>query len=277
MESEWGLGMKKNLLKSRFFCLCFVIIISITSVSKIGRAETVDYNKYSNEKISWYMVRQKNHKQTLGPETKEALKNYHAYFVGEDKKEDKVIYLTFDCGYDNGYIKDILKTLKKHKAKATFFVTKQFVKTSAKTCKRMKKRGHLVGNHTSNHPSLPGLSVENIKKEVVGLEDYFYEQTGYHLDKLLRPPMGEYSHRTLKVLQTLGYRTYFWSIAYYDYDEEKQPGKEYVIKHFKDYHHNGAIPLIHATSQSNAQALDEVLTYLEGQGYRFGLVTELGK
>ena len=134
----------------------------------------------------------------------------------------------------------------------------------------------MVGNHTTTHPSMPDLSIDELKKEITECADYMYEQTGYEMDPYLRPPMGEYSERTLKLTQDMGYQSIFWSIAYKDYDAENQPGKQYVIDHFATYHHNGAIPLIHNTSQSNMEALDEVLTLLEEAGYRFGTLDELG-
>ncbi|MCI8308375.1 MAG: polysaccharide deacetylase family protein [Lachnospiraceae bacterium] len=236
----------------------------------------VNYNKYSNTKKSWYIMRQEKHKPSGGADSAKNLRKYNAYYY-DSKTKEKVMYFTFDCGYENGYTPKMLDTLKKHGVKATFFVTKAFVESNPKLCKRMKEEGHLVGNHTLNHPSLPAKSVKDIKKEVRGLEKLFKEKTGYELDKFIRPPKGEFSSRVLKVLQKMGYTTAFWSIAYYDYDTQKQPGKNYVVEHFKKYYHKGAITLTHNISKSNMEALDDVLTFLEGKGYRFAALSELNK
>lgn len=233
------------------------------------------YSSYDNTKYSWSFRREKNN---IPSGTYEPFKinDYNAFYMNTNvSDDDKVIYLTFDCGYENGYTSSILDTLKKHDAKAMFFVTKQFLKESYDLVIRMKEEGHMVGNHTLNHPSLPTLTIDKLKDEVLGCKEFMKEKTGYDIDMFIRPPMGEYSERTLKILGDLGYTTIFWSIAYLDYDVNKQPGKEYVINHFKEYHHNGAIPLIHNVSQSNAEALDEVLTNLESEGYRLGTLDEL--
>lgn len=257
--------------------LC-IILIAATMTGCFGNSvyAKTDYGKYSNTKKSWYIMRQEKHKPSGGADTAKNLLKYNAFYY-DGKTEEKVMYLAFDCGYENGYTGKILDTLKEHNVKAMFFVTKGFVESNPKLCKRMKKEGHMVGNHTLNHPSLPSKSVKGIKKEVKGLAKLFKEKTGYELDKYIRPPMGEYSNRVLKVLQKMGYTTIFWSIAYYDYDPAKQPGKDYVVEHFKKYYHKGAITLTHNISKSNTEALGDVLTFLEGKGYRFGTLNELNR
>lgn len=269
--------MGKRFLKY-IIVLASIILIVVNLLFITTDAKKVDnYSKYSNKKYAWWIKRNKNNKP-LDEVSPIKLEKYDAYginkYVGE---KDTVIYLTFDCGYENGYTNKLLDILKKHKAKAMFFVTKPFIKGNVKLVKRMKKEGHMVGNHTSSHPSLPDKTVAQIKEEINECSDFFKEQTGYDMDLFLRPPMGEYSERTLKISQDLGYSTIFWSIAYLDYNVNNQPGKEYVINHFKDNYHNGAIPLIHNVSKSNTEALDDVLTMLEGKKYRFGTLDELKK
>lgn len=240
-----------------------------------------DYGKgldgLDDEKVGWCFARKKEHEQS-GTYEPFDITQYNAYYLNKNvTDEDKVIYLAFDCGYEYGYTPKILDVLKKHNAKGIFFVTESFLATSSDVAARMKEEGHLVGNHTLKHPSLPEKSAETVKDEVIGIEEMFREKTGYELDRYIRPPMGEYSERVLKELQNLGYTTIFWSIAYNDYDVNNQPGKDYVIDHFKDYYHNGAITLTHTVSESNTEALDEVLTFLEEQGFRFGMLDELGQ
>lgn len=237
-------------------------------------AQKTDYSRYSSAKHDWYIRRAKNHEKAGGGiPAGIKLSDYDSYYMNV-KTDEKVIYLSFDCGYENGYTDQILKTLKKHKAKAVFFVTKDFIKKAPKLVTKMKEQGHLVGNHTCTHPDLSQKSPEQIKKELVDCEKAMKDATGYEMDPFLRPPMGCFSERSLKVAQDLGYKTIFWSMAYYDYDADNQPGKDYVVKHFKDNYHKGALPLIHATSSSNCEALDEVLTFLEGKKYRFGTLDE---
>lgn len=253
--------------------IIFSILLCLLLAVQVSAAKT-DYSRYPNSKYEWYIVRKSGHEKAGGgiPAGVD-LSKYKAFFQNTETDE-KVIYLSFDCGYENGYTNKILKTLKKHNAKAIFFLTKPFIESSPSLVKKMKKQGHLTGNHTSTHPSLPGRSVQEIRKEIRDCEEAFKKVTGCELDPFIRPPMGEFSERSLKVTKDMGYSTILWSMAYYDYDVNNQPGKDYVVKHFKDNYHKGAIPLIHNTSSSNCEALDDVLTYLEKKKYRFGTLDE---
>lgn len=260
--------------KVRFFTKPVFIVLLCIMTAMPASATKTDYSKYSNIKHEWYIVRKTGHEKAGGgiPSGMD-LSKYRAYFQNTETDE-KVIYLSFDCGYENGYTEKILKTLKKHNAKAIFFLTKPFIESCPSIVKKMKKQGHLVGNHTSTHPSLPGRSVEQIKKEITDCAKAYKKVTGFEMDPFIRPPMGEFSKRSLKVTKDLGYSTILWSMAYYDYDVDNQPGKDYVLKHFKDNYHKGALPLIHNISSSNCEALDDVLTYLEKKKYRFGTLDE---
>ena len=233
------------------------------------------YYDYSNAKLAWYMVRNENHEPTGCDETIDIYK-YAGYHVDKKAKaSDKVLYLTFDCGYDNGYTEQMLDVLKKHNVPACFFVTQTYIRDNIELTKRMKEEGHQVGNHTVTHPSMPEESYEEILEEVTGCADYMVEATGYAMDPYLRPPMGEYSERTLKITQDLGYKNIFWSMAYMDYDVNNQPGVDYVTAHFEKYHHNGAIILMHNVSSSNAGALETVIINMKAKGYRFASLNEL--
>ena len=233
------------------------------------------YDNLPNEKYAWWFKRNNDHIQ---PEAQKEvnIEQYDAWYVSPDT-EEKVVYLTFDCGYENGYTGAMLDTLKKHNAKAAFFITAHYAKDAADLVKRMKEEGHYVGNHTAWHPDLTQRSARDIKLELKECEEAVYEHTGYAMDPLFRPPKGEYSERVLKIVQDMGYKTLFWSLAYMDYDVNDQPGREYVVDHYKKYIHPGAIPLIHNVSESNAQALDQVLTDLEAAGYRYGDAMEIGR
>ena len=249
-------------------------------VSKISDKDS--YYDYSNNKLAWYMVRNENHQPTGCDDTIDIYK-YGGYHIGKkdndkvtsDMADDKVLYLTFDCGYENNYTSKILDVLKKQNVPACFFVTQTYIRDNIELTKRMKREGHQVGNHTVTHPSMPKKSYEEIIEEVTGCADYMAEATGYSMDPFLRPPMGEYSERTLKITQDLGYKTIFWSMAYMDYDVNNQPGASYVTTHFEKYHHNGAIILMHNVSSSNADALETVIVNMKAKGYRFASLNEL--
>ena len=234
-----------------------------------------NYEKYENKKYGWWFSRKNNHIPS-GSGEPFPIEPYSAYYLNtKAEEEDKVIYLTFDCGYENGFTPTILDTLADKGVKAMFFVTKSFIEKNPDYVKRMKEEGHLVGNHTVRHLSSPSLTPEELEAELREVAKTMEELTGYQIDPFFRPPMGEYSERTLAVSKDMGYTSVFWSIAYYDYDVKNQPGKDYVINHFATYHHNGAVALIHNVSESNTQALPEVIDLLRAEGYRFGMLTEL--
>ena len=236
-----------------------------------------NYEEYSNDKKAWWFRRNKDHKPS-GSGEEFPINEYSAYYLDKNvQDEDKVIYLTFDCGYENGFTPSILDTLEEKDVKVMFFVTKDFIVKNPAYVKRMKDEGHLVGNHTVRHLSSPDLTPEELEAELHEVARVMEEQTGYPIDPFFRPPMGEYSERTLKVTQDMGYASIFWSIAYYDYDVNDQPGKAYVVDHFNTYHHNGTIVLMHNVSESNTQALGDVIDNLKAEGYRFAELTELSK
>lgn len=237
-----------------------------SSLQQEQAEETINENVQGKE--GWWLKRNEEHKTPEVSDKIDLLK-YDAYYVDPKAEKKKCMYLTFDCGYENGFTPKILDILKKQKVPAAFFVTKPFIRENPDLVKRMKKEGHVVGNHTVHHKSMPSLSDRDNKQEINDCAEYCKEATGYEMDKFFRPPMGEYNERTLKLTKEMGYKTIFWSMAYMDYDVNNQPGKEYVIKHFQDYYHNGAIPLIHNVSQSNAEALDTVITNLKKEGFKF--------
>ena len=231
------------------------------------------YYDYSNEKLAWWFKRDDNHGPSGCDDTLE-ISEYDAYYL-DDTSEEKVVYLTFDCGYENEFTNEILDVLKQEDVPACFFVTKTYIRDNPELATRMKVDGHQVGNHTVTHPSMPSVSYEELIQEITGCAEYMKEITGYDMDPYLRPPMGEYSQRTLKITQDLGYKTIFWSMAYVDFYVNDQPGADYVINHFKKYHHNGAIILMHNVSSSNAEALETVINNLKAEGYRFASLNEL--
>lgn len=269
--------MKKR--KGKVFAtLCFCLLAALCLLPGTVEAKKKKKTKlddYPTTAYNWGLSLNKEHKKPggSGPSGWKLAKD-SAYYVGKHSKKDQVIYLTFDCGYEAGYTKKILKILKKNGVRAVFFVTAPYIKENPGIVKKMKKEGHLVGNHTTTHPQMAKLSVKRIRSEISDCEKAMKELTGYDMDPFLRPPAGNFSIRSVKVTQSLGYATVFWSLAYYDYEESDQPGADYVKKKFETYHHNGMIPLVHACSKSNTEALGSVIGAMKKKGYRFGTLDE---
>ena len=209
-----------------------------------------------------------------GNVTPDELKTYDAYYVGSG--DDKVIYLTYDCGYENGNTAPILDALKKHNAPATFFVVGHFLETAPDLVKRMVEEGHTVGNHTYHHPDMSSISnLASFQKEVDDTAALYQEVTGQEMTKYYRPPQGKYSTENLKMAKELGYHTFFWSLAYVDWNVDSQPTKEQAFDKLLPRIHPGAIVLLHSTSKTNGEIMDELLTKWEEMGYRFAPLSEL--
>ncbi|MEG1427245.1 MAG: polysaccharide deacetylase family protein, partial [Oscillospiraceae bacterium] len=184
--------------------------------------------------------------------------------------------LTFDAGYENGNTEGILNVLKKHDVKATFFLVGNYLTTQPNLVKRMCEEGHLVGNHTWNHPDMSKIAnVDAFREELIAVENKYLEITGKELPKFYRPPQGKYCVENLKQAQKMGYATIFWSLAYVDWLNDKQPTKEEAFKKLLPRVHPGAVVLLHSTSKTNGNILDELLTKWEEQGYCFDTVDKL--
>lgn len=241
-------------------------------------SNTVNKTVYTNTEnldntlYSWGLRVLPNHQTPeITPLAVELIKKYDAIFVGDTTK--KVVYLTFDEGYENGYTPKILDILKENNVKAAFFVTGPYVKEQADLVKRMVEEGHIVGNHTVNHPSLPTLSDEKVKEEITKLGDMFEELTGKKM-KYFRPPKGEYSERTLYLTKSLGYRTVFWSLAMADW-QPLPGGPEESYNTVMKRLHPGAVILLHAVSKDNALVLDRIIKSIKAEGYEFKTLDDI--
>ena len=209
-----------------------------------------------------------------GPASEEKLREYDAAYVGNS--EEKVLYLTFDAGYENGYTASILDTLQKHNVKAAFFLVGNYLQKNGDLVRRMVEEGHIVGNHTMTHPDMSAITDKAaFEKELAGPEALFQELTGKEMPRFYRPPRGVYSEENLKMAQELGYHTVFWSLAYKDWENDKQPTADYALGKLIPRTHNGAVILLHSTSKTNAQVLDELLTQWENLGYHFETIDKL--
>lgn len=229
----------------------------------------------SNTKYGWGLVRNSKH---LQPEMPAAINNrlsrHGAYWVGD--AAEKVVYLTFDNGYENGYTAKIMDALKDNNVPAAFFVTGHYLKDQPELIKRMVREGHIVGNHTDNHPSLPDISDEKIIEELQTVERDFEKITGIKGMKYMRPPQGEYSERTLALTRELGYHNIFWSMAMKDW-VPLPGGPQEAYQTVMDNLHNGAVILLHAVSSDNAAVMDRMLKDIKAQGYTFKTLDDLVK
>ncbi|SHJ05796.1 delta-lactam-biosynthetic de-N-acetylase [Desulfofundulus thermosubterraneus] len=241
---------------------------SATGDKKTGQTTT----SLSNARRGWGIKRNDNHQQPEMPKAiRDTLARYDAYWIGSPG--EKVLYLTFDEGYENGYTAKILDILKANNVKAAFFVTGHYIKSQPELVKRMVAEGHIVGNHTMNHPSLPDISDDEIKKELQSVEELYTRLTGKKM-KYLRPPKGEYSERTLAVTRQLGYYNIFWSLALVDWIP-MPGGPQEAYQSVMDNLHNGAVILLHAVSRDNTEALDRILKDARAQGYTFKTLDDL--
>ena len=223
---------------------------------------------------SWGLSFQTQGGTPTGPASEAQLAKYDAAYLGDTGEQ--VLYLTFDAGYENGSTEKILDTLKEHNVPAAFFLVGNYLEKNADLVRRMVEEGHIVGNHTMHHHDMSKLSDKAVFcKELTDLEDLFREVTGKELPKYYRPPQGIYSEDNLLMAKELGYKTVFWSLAYVDWNNDAQPTAGEAFSKLLPRTHNGAVVLLHSTSATNAEILDELLTRWTEMGYRFASIDEL--
>lgn len=233
------------------FLLCFI---------SVYHAEAKD--------IGWGIPKGENHEQPwAGKEFDEIVRQNDAYYIGS--ADEKVIYLTFDCGYENGNTPLILDVLKKHEVPALFFVTGHFLDENADLVKRMANEGHIVGNHTWHHPDLAKVTKEKFNEELQLVEDKYKEITGQEMVRYLRPPEGHFNQQMLDFAKERGYYTILWSLAYMDWNVDQQKGADYAYNQILARIHPGAIILMHSISSDNAECLDKLIPELQKEGYEF--------
>ena len=265
-------------MKKKYIYLLLIIILVIVCVFVIQKCnENTIYTSsivtgYDNKKIEWGIKRNSNHEQPdLGSKNKELMEKYNGLCIGNNSKKN--IYLTFDAGYEAGYTIKILDVLKEKGVSATFFITSHYLNTADEQVKRMIEEGHTIGNHTVNHKSMPEITDEEIEQEVMKLHQAVHEKYNYEM-RYIRPPKGEFSERTLKKCEDLGYKTVMWSFAYCDWDENKQPTIEEGKKKIVDNFHPGEIILLHSNSKTNSEILADIIDEARNQGYEFKSLDE---
>lgn len=255
--------IKEKIIKKISLCLLFALLICLPC------------RIFASEQLHWFIKRNKCDTPTFPPEAEE-IEQYGAYYI--DKKvdeENKVIYLTFDAGYENGNVERILDVLKKENVPAAFFLLDNIILKNTDLVNRMAEEGHLVCNHTKNHKNLSSASDEEIERNLIALEKIYEEKTGREMAKYFRFPEGSYSVNALKCINKMGYKTLFWSFAYEDWDNGRQMNKERAMKKVLDNTHNGAVMLFHPTSETNADIFGDLIREWKSMGYNFGTLDQL--
>ena len=254
--------MKRTFFK---YLALFIVLCSIFSLT--GFAESGE---------GWYLVKYEG-KCPKFPQLYEFLKQHACYAIDEKASEsgDKVLYLTFDAGYENGNIERILDTLKSESVPAAFFILSNLISKEPALVKRMADEGHLVCNHTKNHKNLTRLDKDEIVANLAALEKEYEAATGRAMSKYFRYPEGYYSKDTALICEEAGYKTFFWSMAYADWDNARQPSTDFAMKSLLKNTHPGAIVLLHPTSETNADIMPDLIRAWRSMGYRFGTLDDL--
>lgn len=239
-----------------------------TAKNVIAQAETTaQLEALDNTKQGWGQGRQvdSDNRPLSCTRFQNLYGKYDAVFIKENTKK---LYLTFDQGYENGYTPKIMDVLKEKNVKAVFFVTYDYAKRNPDLMKRMIDEGHVIGNHSYTHSSMPTLSLDKATEDIMALHQYVKENYNYTMT-LFRPPMGEFSERTLALTQSCGYRSVFWSFAYVDWNTNSQMGSEKAYTKVVSGLHNGAVYLLHAVSKDNAEILSPFIDEAKKQGFEF--------
>ena len=251
-----------------FLCLIWAMLTTMLFVSASNHTA-----------LNWYCVRNKEHKQPIADANMRWIEDYNAYYIDHkhhDTATEKVVYLTFDAGYENGNIEKILNTLKQEQVSGAFFILGNLLNKNPNLVRRMAEDGHIVANHTYHHQDMTKIDqLEDFRAELDALNRLYQSVTGREMAKYYRPPEGRFNRASLDYANQLGYKTIFWSFAYADWDNEKQPSIEEATAKILENIHNGAILLLHPTSATNAQILGNIIAKLKQDGYRFGTLDEL--
>ena len=270
----------RSAAKALFLLAGAFLLGTAAGAAKNALSGTSSHSSYTDPALpvsaegNWGLSFQEEGQTPVGNVTFDELAQYDAYYA--EDTDEKVLYLTFDAGYENGNTEPILDALAKHSVSATFFVVGTYIDSEPELIKRMVEEGHTVGNHTWHHPDMSQIAtMDSFKKELVDVEDAYRDVTGQEMTKFYRPPQGKYNEENLKMAQQLGYKTFFWSLAYVDWYQDDQPSPEEAFDKLLGRIHPGAIVLLHSTSSTNAQILDELLTKWEEMGYEVRPLTDL--
>jgi len=256
-------------MKKKKGLLLFLLLFLVATPLRVFATDRTPYN--------WFVQNNDNHTPPILHPSFEFAEKYNFYYLDKKaKSDDKVIYLTFDAGYENGNVVKVLDALDKHNVKGTFFVLENLILREPALIKRMAEEGHAVCNHTATHPDMSTITdIGLFEKQLTRLEKAYTELTGQEMMKVYRPPQGRFSEENLAFADKLGYKTLLWSFAYADWDNAKQPDPDRALDKILSHLHSGEVMLLHPTSATNAEIMDRLLTEIEKQGYRVASIEEL--
>lgn len=270
---------KDNYLPFIFiFIICIIVISSVNHLTQEKQENIpINSNMADMKGVDWFIPKtEKNQRPEFPSYVNSYIEKYNTHVMGEEKKE---LFLSFNCGYEfNNYTLDVLDILEEENVEATFFITGDYLRKSTDIVKRMKDEGHLVGNHGNTHADLASLSSGELKKELVDFELSYKQVMGVdYKDKLFRPASGRFTEESLKIAKELDYTTVFWSLSYKDWETDNQPGKDAAYEKIMSSIHPGCIIMLHTVSQSNVEALSDIVTDLKDQGYTFKSLKKLSQ
>ena len=270
------LAMKQSDFSRRRRWPAVLTAVFVFCLTAMAAAAGVSARAPEDNAIGWYFKKTSDHSLPPLDAALSYIEQYGGYYADRNASaEDPVIYLTFDAGYENGNIAKILDILKKHNAPAAFFVLSHLIEAEPALVCRMAEEGHIVCNHTASHRDITTLDSTALKEELSSLAALYRETTGRDMALYFRPPEGRFDRASLACVQDMGYRTVFWSLAYADWDNKRQPDPDTAMQNLLDHTHNGMVLLLHPTSDTNVQILDRLLCAWEEQGYRIGTLDEL--
>ena len=275
----WNIRFSKNIARRSLSVLVLICCLFSFAVSSTVAVSARPHPVGGRGGMSWYCAHVKGHVQPRADACFDFLEDCDGYYIdhrhGDPDDAEKVVYLTFDAGYENGNVARVLDTLRDEGTTGAFFILGHLAEGQADLVRRMSEEGHLVCNHTFTHKVLVGAPAEALSAELERLETSCREHAGVTVAKYFRPPEGRFDRAMLEAAQSLGYKTVFWSFAYPDWDNGRQPDPAWAKNKILENLHNGAVLLLHPTSATNAEILGEVLQTLKAEGYRFGTLDEL--
>lgn len=277
-ETKKRIGSRRRRRRSRrISALALAVIALMTALC----ASALTVSAGDDEVYNWYCVRRKNHERPAAESGFGFIEQVGGWYIDrrpaccDPASPDKVVYLTFDAGYENGNVARVLDALRDEGVPGAFFILGNPAVRNPELVRRMRDEGHLVCNHSYSHKDMTGWTAGQVADELKKLETAAADCAGVTVSPYFRPPEGRFSRQLLEAVQAAGYKTIFWSLAYADWDNDKQPDPVRAKQLLLDNVHPGAVILLHPTSATNAAILGDVIRALKAQGYRFGTLDEL--
>ncbi|WP_051214904.1 polysaccharide deacetylase family protein [Granulicoccus phenolivorans] len=183
----------------------------------------------------------------------------------------KCVALTFDDGpgKDTGRLLDILN---RKGARATFFMQGVNVKADPAMAKRVADTpGMEVANHSISHPDLTKLGAAGVRKEISGNQQRIADTTG-KTTKVFRPPYGATNSTVREIAGETGEAVILWDVDTLDWQSRNPTAIRKVVA---QQTRNGSVILMHDIHSTTVDAVENVVTDLQNDGYQVVTVTEL--